>query len=83
MSTTSLPKVRRARVGVDFTKTREWLERHRQEYLGKWVVLSGDQLIGFGDDPRPIVEKARSQGVKVPFVELIRDDSEPSMGGWL
>ena len=83
MSTTSLPRVRRARVEVDFTKTGEWLERHRQEYLGKWVVLSGDQLIGFGDDPRPIVEEARSQGVKVPFVELIRDNSEPSMGGWL
>jgi len=83
MSTTSAPKVRKARVEVDFTKTREWLEQHRQEYVGKWVVLADDRLIGFGDDPRPIVREARKQGVKAPFVEFIRDDSEPFMGGWL
>jgi hypothetical protein len=68
---------------LDFSKTRQWIELHRVEYIGKWVVLDGDRLIGFGDDPRPIVERARAQGVKLPFVEFIRDDSEPFAGAWL
>jgi hypothetical protein len=83
VSTTSVPKVRRARTQVDFSKTAEWLHLHRVEYIGKWVVLDGDRLIGAGDDPRPIVNQARAQGVKLPFVEFIRDESEPFTGGWL
>jgi hypothetical protein len=83
MTMTSVPKVRRATVEVDFSKTRDWLELHRSEYVGKWVVLDGGELIGAGVDPRPIVEEARARGVKVPFVEFIRDDSQPFVGGWL
>jgi len=58
--------VQRASVEIDFPKTQERLERHRLEYLGKWVVLDEDRLIGSGDDPRPIVQEARAQGVKTP-----------------
>ena len=82
MSTASLPRIRKAQTKVDFTATREWLDRHWREHIGKWVVLDGDHLIGQGDDPRPIVDQARAQGVTAPFVEFIRDESEPSMGGW-
>jgi len=83
MTMTSVPKVRRADVGIDFSKNLEWLELHGSEYIGKWVVLDGGKLIGAGVDPRPIVEEARARGVKVPFVEFIRDDSQPFLGGWL
>jgi hypothetical protein len=83
MSVISSPRVRKASAEVDFSKTREWIELHRLEYIGKWVVLDGDRLIGFGDDPRPIVKEARGQGVKLPFVEFIRDDSEPITAAWL
>ena len=83
MSTASLPKIRRVAVTLDFTKSREWLKAHRHEYIGKWIVLDGDRLIGAGDDPRPIVAQARAAGVTQPFVEFIRDTSEPFMGGWL
>ena len=83
MSTTTAPKVRRGKGEVDFSRTRKWIELHRSEYIGKWVVLDGDRLIGFGDDSRPIVEEARAQGVKLPFVEFIRDDSQPFTGAWL
>lgn len=83
MSTTSAPNVRKATIEYDFSKSREWLKAHRHEYIGKWIVLDGDRLIGAGDDPRPIVEQARAEGVKLPFVEFIRDTSEPFMGGWL
>lgn len=83
MSVTSLPEIRKATNTVDFTKIGEWLKQHRHEYVGNWVVLDGDRLVGYGDDPRPIVTQARAEGVMVPFVEFIRDESEPFMGGWL
>ena len=83
MSIMSSPRVRRVKGDLDFSRTREWIELYRVEYVGKWVVLDGDRLIGFGDDPRPIVEEARAQGVKLPLVEFIRDDSEPLTGAWL
>ncbi len=56
---------------------------HRHEYIGQWIVLDGDRLVGSGHDPRPIVAQARAEGVIAPFVELVRDTSKPFMGGWL
>ena len=83
MSTETLPKIRKASFKLDTSKTGQWLKDHRHEYIGKWVVLDGDRLIGAGDDPRPIFAQARPEGVEIPFVEFIRDESEPFMGGWL
>jgi len=83
MSVTSLPEVHKATNTVDFTKTGEWLKQHRHEFIGNWVVLDGDRLVGSGDDPGPIVAQARAEGVRIPFVEFIKDESEPFMGGWL
>jgi hypothetical protein len=83
MSVTSPPQVRKTTSEIDFSQTEEWLAQYRREYVGKWVVLDGGRLIGFGDDPRPIVAQARAEGVSAPFVEQIQDDSEPYMGGWL
>ncbi|HZS04658.1 MAG TPA: hypothetical protein VFD58_07470 [Blastocatellia bacterium] len=83
MSVASLPKIRKATIKYDFSRSHEWLKAHRHEYISKWVVLDGDRLIGAGDDPRPIVAQARAEGVQMPFVTFIRDPSEPFMGGWL
>lgn len=83
MSTATLPEVRKATIKIDTAKSREWLQAHRHEYIGQWVVLDGDRLIGAGDDPLPFIEQARAEGVKSPFMEFIRDTSEPFMGGWL
>jgi hypothetical protein len=83
MSVTSPPRVRKTTREIDFSQTEEWLAQNRLNYIGKWVVLDGGRLIGSGDDPRPIVAQARAEGVSAPFVELIQDDSEPFMGGWL
>lgn len=84
MSTQSLPQVRKSSLGtIDCSKELEWLAQHRHEYTGQWVVLAGDRLIGHGSDPRPIVAQACDEGVLLPFVEFIRDESEPFMGGWL
>jgi len=83
-TTMAPPEVRRSRFGrVDCAKERAWLAEHRREYIGQWVVLDGDRLVGHGPDPKPIVEQARAEGLKALFVQFIRDDSEPYMGGWL
>ncbi len=78
-----LPKVRRTKTRVDFTKQHRWLEENQDKYVGKWVVLDGDKLIGAGDDPKPFVDEARANGVKIPFVHFIEDDSVAFTGGWL
>ncbi len=79
----NLPKIRRAKNTVDLSKERQWLEKNQDKYIGKWVVLDGNKLIGAGDDPKPFVEQARANGVKIPFVQFIEDDSIPFTGGWL
>ncbi len=83
MAVKSSPEVRKATVTFDSSKSCEWLKAHRHEYINQWIVLDGDRLIGAGDDPRPIVAQARAEGVRMPFVEFLRDTSEPFMGGWL
>jgi hypothetical protein len=76
-------EIRRTESKVDLTEEREWLTKNKHKYIGQWVVLDGDRLVGAGDDPLPFVEKARREGVKIPFVEFVRDNSEPFTGGWL
>lgn len=73
----------KSKIDFDFTASREWLKNNAQKYVGKWIVLGGKNLIGAGKNPIPIVEKARREGVKIPFVRFIDDNSKPFMGGWL
>ena len=83
MSTKTLPEVRKSSVVIDLQKETEWLREHWRDYIGEWVVLDGDRLVGHGPDPRPIYAQARAEGVKMPLVEFILDRTKPSMGGWL
>jgi Family of unknown function (DUF5678) len=75
--------VNQSSINYDFAKTRQWLKENAAKYVGKWIVLDGENLVGFGENPVPIVEKARKEGVKIPFVQFIDDNSQPFMGGWL
>lgn len=78
-----IPKVRKIKTKLEYSREHEWLAENRHKYVGKWVVLDGNRLIGAGDDPIPIVEKARSEGVKSPLMTYIdENDSEPFCGGW-
>jgi len=76
-------EVRKVAEKLDLNKSLEWLKENRQNHLGKWIILDGNNFIGSGEDPRPFVEKARKDGVKVPFVNFIEVDSESFTGGWL
>ena len=76
MTTQLVPKVRHSQRTVDLTREQEWLDEHRKEYAGEWVVLDGSRLIGHGIDPRPIVAQARSEGVQSPFVHFVGANSD-------
>ncbi len=77
------PKVRKTKGRVDLSLSQKWLDENQHNYVGKWVVLDGDKLIGASNNPKELVEVARNAGVKIPFVHFIDDDPRPFVGGWL
>jgi hypothetical protein len=84
MAEKTLPQVRKARLPyIDRSREMAWIAEHQEEYAGQWVVLDGDRLIGHGDDPVPIVEKARQEGIDRPLIMHLRKETGPFMGGWL
>jgi len=87
MTTKMLPQVHQSALGkVDLSREREWILQHRQEYVGQWVVLDGDRLVGHTADNSlvaALVSQARAEGVRVPYVKFISSESEPIWIGWL
>lgn len=82
----NVPQVRRAERTTDHSRVGEWLQTHRDEYRGQWVVLNNDRLIGHtadADAVKAIFEQARAEGVRSPFVKLIPLDDEPVWPGIL
>ncbi len=66
-----------------FRKAMAWINEHRAEYLGQWVVLVGDQLISHGFDGHRVGEEAKAAGIEVPFIALVREEPEAFMSGLL
>ena len=61
-----------------------WLNENRQKYLGRWVALDGHRLIATGETAKEVYSKAKAEGVKIPFVELVTEEEPtPFSGGWL
>ena len=84
MSERTLPAIRKAKLPpVDRTRELHWLSEHRHQYTGQWVILDGDQLLGHGPDPRPLLEHAHAAGISRPLVIHVQEETEPVTGGWL
>ena len=69
----------------DFSLTREWLKKHRDEYDGQYVALDGDKLIAAGFDAKEVAKKARQSGINGLFVGYVEDSNRPpfiSGGFW-
>jgi len=66
-----------------FRKAMKWIDEHRAEYLGQWVVLVGDQLISHGFDSRQVAAEAKAAGIVVPFIALVREEPKAFMSGLL
>ena len=61
----------------------DWIEKHRDEYLGQWVAVEGDCLIAHGTDARQVYLAAREAGIAVPFIERVEKREDAYTGGWL
>lgn len=59
-----------------FKLAMKWIADHRQDYLGQWVCLEGDQLISSGADGVQVHHEAKAQGVEIPFVVHVVSEPE-------
>lgn len=67
---------------VDLSREFRWLKEHKHEYVGKWVLVEGDQLISVNDTGKEAYAAARAAGIKSPFVHLIHPEEDLPFGGW-
>ncbi len=61
----------------------QWIDEHRQQYLGQWVCLDGHILISHGNDAKAVYREAKAKHIKIPFIEQVREkETAPYWGGW-
>jgi len=61
----------------------EWRRTHGdvlRAYAGQWLVLEGERIVAHGDDPAPLVARAREHGIRSPYVEPPRAPGIVKMG---
>lgn len=66
-----------------FKKAEKWLIENREEFMGQWVCLYGDELISHGTDALDVHAKAKARGIESPFLERIVEEEKFFTGGWL
>jgi hypothetical protein len=52
-------------------------ERLRREFLGKWIVLEGDQIVACGSDPAQLAAEARRRGIRSPYIFRVEQEASP------
>lgn len=57
-----------------------WLQLHRDDYRGQWVVLYQGTLIAHGNDGEAVTKEARAQGITEPFLAFIPSEDLPFAG---
>ena len=61
-----------------------WASHPDAQFIGKWVVLQGSQVIASGSDPKQLYEDVRAKGDSSPFLIFVSpDEQEPFAGGWI
>ncbi len=65
-----------------FEKAMSWVLEHRADYVGQFVLLEGDELIGHSTDPKELYKLADERGINSPFVKRIIANEQPFFGGW-
>ena len=64
------------------TSEMRWIEEHRDEYTGQWVVVEGDALIAHGTNAREVFAAARAAGISAPFLVRVEEHVAAYIGGW-
>ena len=67
--------------GEKFRLALNWIEEHKEEFDGQWVVLDGDKLIAHGTDSKTVCDEARAKGIEIPFLKRVKAKILP-WGGW-
>lgn len=57
----------------DRSKEKAWLASHRNEYVGQWVALDGDRLLGHGKSLRDVAKAADDAGVFDALIFIVED----------
>ncbi len=66
---------------TDRTREFNWIEEHKHEYAGQWVVLDGDRLIAASPIRAEISVAVKAAGAKVPLIHRIPSpDDLPYIG---
>ncbi len=60
----------------------EWLKENREKYAGKYVALSGNELVSEGKTLREAHEKAKEKGFQNPFLTFVYSENDVPFGGW-
>ena len=61
-----------------------WLEQHRDEYAGQYVMLDGDTLIAAGPNAKEVASAARARGIVGALLLYVEDRQQSrSIGGGL
>lgn len=55
----------------DISTEQIWLHEHRDEYVGQWVALRGDQLIHHSTNAKEVFAAAKEVGVFETLVALV------------
>jgi Family of unknown function (DUF5678) len=65
-----------------FKLAMKWIAENRNEYLGQWVCLDGNQLISCGKDGTKVYQEAIAKRIESPFMEFIKEEDTHYLGGW-
>lgn len=61
-----------------------WASHPDAQFIGKWVVLQGSQVVASGSDPNQLYEEVKAKGDSSPFLIFVSpDEPEPFAGGWI
>jgi hypothetical protein len=58
----------------DRTAEMAWAASPDAQFIGKWVVLEGSQVVASGSNPKRLYEDARAKGVSSPFLIFVSSD---------
>ena len=64
-----------------FQRSMGWIDSNRQDYVGMWVALDGDELLAFGRDGKEVRAEASAKTDATPLMHLVTlSEIEPFAG---
>lgn len=64
----------------DSTRERQWLAKHKREYIGQWVSLDGDRLIAASPNHDEVWAAAEADGAYLPLFTFVEDPDKLYIG---